>query len=423
MENLSDLEIKQVLEAIRESYMPNSKNGIASIFISSNKSGIINDLESMGKSYDFSKEEEVIRAARDAFDWNLFLLDKNHDISEADITVSTQEAMLHTLVLGHKGAIPYLQGKEITQSKLNQITESLVEAQIEPKDIIKEATLPTIEVTAKREPNLVNGEEILYASNSEIPLIETRPIKIEYSQALPEFSKVEIALSPKQQKKQERQAEIDEDINIAKAHDRIIENDSYESGLRGMMQRRREIGAVLNEINEDTGLEINPYLHDPANASTVGELALSTSLSYPSETFMKLSEITDDHGIAPNFTSTLQGNQWQFPLYGFAEGFNVKDADIELYKNNGKHFDEFHHAHNRPSLVSSTYSTEEGLELSGNYNLYDDKGDSATLSGSLAREEQNFNFFSYENLGGEKSYQGLSFQAGLARDNESLALN
>lgn len=429
MENLSDSEIKQILEAVAEAYMPNGHRNIASIFTYPNNNGIINDLKREGKSYDFSKEEDVIRAARDAFDNNLDYLRIEHNIAEKDISVSSREAFLYTLVLGHKGSIPYLNGRELKHAELRQIKEFLIDEEIQQEEVsaVSSSTEEVSVIEGDVENSIdVNTHAEMLTDAKKLPFLESKNFQIEYTQALPEIELPEI-LSKKEKKELEQQAEIKEDDNLIKIHNMIVNGVTKTGKTLSPKLRSRLIPSISREIKEDTGLNINPYLHDPENTSTISEIALASSLSKTSLAFGILPEIYDSHGAAPNFTTTKQGPQWQSPLYGYAEGFNIKKTDPELYKSNNVmkrvHYDEFHHSHNNPNFVSSFYSTEEGLELSGNKNLYDEKGNSAILAAHISGEEQEAKFFSYENLEGDKSYKGLSFQANIANNDEAFSFD
>jgi hypothetical protein len=159
---LTNEQIKGILEQIAENYLPEGKQNIANVFTYPNKHGIIHDLESMGKSYDFSTQEDVIQAARDAFEWNLFLLEKNHQITQEEITVDSQEAFLLTTILGHKGAIPYLKGKEINIEKINDIREVIASDNDEvPREEIieQDEIVDNSRVLEQNNPSALQGNE------------------------------------------------------------------------------------------------------------------------------------------------------------------------------------------------------------------------------------------------------------------------
>jgi hypothetical protein len=109
--------IKLLLEQIC-ALKPKYCEGIANVFAPANKNSILLDLNALGKKYDLNKEDDVIKAANDAFELNKKYLkatkpnpiDIEKDVAEGKYT--EEFALYVTLRFGHRGAIEYLNGKK-----------------------------------------------------------------------------------------------------------------------------------------------------------------------------------------------------------------------------------------------------------------------------------------------------------------------
>ncbi len=382
--------IPDILEAISREYLPEGYHEPRYVF-QFTKDGklyehaIIRDLQSMGKRYDFADPGDVIRAAEDAYTWNLRLLKTHHNLSEATMAVSPEAAFVLTTVLGHEGAIPYLTGKTQIPERLAPLIEEI----IEPNGETNEAAPPS-------------APERNVTVTAALPTLSPAPLDV--PQREPELPEIEVTLPEYLVQEQEQRRHT----YLRNQHEKIIE------GELPIIRKGLAIAENKREIENDSGKPLNPYEHDPQNATTTGEIALPYSLGYPSAAFVKANELTEDHGSAPLFGPTQQGAFWQFPQYGYAEGFRAAGVSPEEYPR--IHRDDGHHAHNPPDFVSASYDTQTGPAGQFHFNLHDDTGNSAVFNGFASADEQRLRFVAYKNAGGEPNYQGRSFQAAYTRE-------